>query len=129
MHHSRQHEANDGIDQAEENGMAGHGLEIFPAKLQRTMQVGNADAANDGYSRRVGGSDICDISLIWRGHGRRLPLRRRPQSRATRRALLRRSRKAITIRPETRKETELAMSRTVGVSVLPIAGLVLLKLR
>jgi len=43
-------------------------------------------------------------------------------------ALLRRSRKAITIRPDA-QETELAMSRTVGEMILPIATIVSLKLR
>jgi hypothetical protein len=41
---------------------------------------------------------------------------------------MRRSRKAITIKTSA-KETELAMSRTVGEMVLPIVAIVLLKLR
>src|SRR5436190_24155137 len=112
MYQPCQHEADDRIDQAEDDGMARHGLEVFPAKLERAMQVGNTDGADDGSSRRIGATDICDISLMLRGHGRCLPLRQRPQSCATRRAPLRRSRKAITIRPGA-KETELAMSQTI----------------
>jgi len=44
-------------------------------------------------------------------------------------AQLRRSRKAITIRPDAMRKTELAVSRTVERSVLPIVAIVLLKLR
>src|SRR5205085_4546681 len=112
VHQPRQHEADDRIDHAEDDGMARHRLEIFPAALERAVQVGNTDGADDGASRRAGCIDICDISLNWRGHGRCLPLRQRPQFRATRRALLRRSPQAITIRPGA-QETELAVSRTV----------------
>src|SRR5215510_12406233 len=128
MYQPSQHEADDGIDQAEDDGVARHRLEIFPAELECAMQVGNTDGANDGSPRRIGSTDICDISLRLHGHGRCLPLRQRPQSCATRRAPLRRSRKAITIRLDA-KETELAMSRTVESSVLPIVVIVLLKLR
>jgi hypothetical protein len=36
-----------GIDQAEDNGVGWDGLEVFPAQAQRVGQVGKADLAND----------------------------------------------------------------------------------
>ena len=75
MNESREHQAEYRIDHAQDDGVARDRLEIFPAQLQRPMQVGQANGPDDGSRRAIlGGSvGVCDISLILRGHGRRLP--------------------------------------------------------
>ena len=79
--------------------MAWHGLEILPAELQRAMQIGNTDACGSPALPRLPlCTDICDIALIWSALILALPwslspFGQRPQSCATRRAQMRRSRK------------------------------------
>src|SRR5260370_19192736 len=61
----------------EDDGVARHRLEIFPAEPERFIQVGNADGADDrrsrGVLRRL--SQWCDIARVCRCHVRRLPYR------------------------------------------------------
>ena len=80
-HRARQHQSEHGIDHAEDDGVARNSLEVFPAELQRPMQVGEADGSDHWRSRGILSAlrQRCDTALnwsalIWSGHGRRLPL-------------------------------------------------------
>ncbi len=46
-----EHEADDGIDQAQEHRVAGHRAEIVEAAHQRVLQIVQADGANRGTGR------------------------------------------------------------------------------
>src|SRR6266404_8778354 len=48
-HHSEQNKTENGIDHAQDNGVAWYGLKIFPAQAQRVAQVGHADFANNKW--------------------------------------------------------------------------------
>src|SRR6202022_2215705 len=73
--HSEKNKTENGINHAQDNGVAWYGLEIFPAQAQRGAQVGQADFAND---KRGGDAEhfwfrIYDVVGILCGHGRSLP--------------------------------------------------------
>ena len=52
-HRARQHQSEHRIDHAENDGVAGHRLEILPAEPQRPVQVGQADGSDDWRSRGI----------------------------------------------------------------------------
>jgi len=65
-HRACQHEAEDRIDRAQDDGVTRHGLEIFPPKSKRVVQIGNADAINRRARRcwGIGVNERCDIAGI-----------------------------------------------------------------
>ncbi|CCE07079.1 hypothetical protein BRAS3843_1930007 [Bradyrhizobium sp. STM 3843] len=69
-----QHQAEHGIDRAQHQRVTGHGLEVFPAELQRPLQIGKIDVPDGQLGRDLiaGPSVWCDIAMIG-GHGRSLP--------------------------------------------------------
>src|SRR5260370_34006543 len=89
----------------EDDGVARHRLEIFPAEPERFRQVGNADGADDrrsrGVLRRL--SQLCDVARVWCCHGRGLPYGIGLSSRGRGHGPFA---ETITIRPDAKTESE-----------------------
>ena len=58
-HRARQHQSQQRIDHAQDNGVARNSLEVFPAKPQRLVQIRKMNRSDDGS----GGGVLCRWNL------------------------------------------------------------------